>query len=88
VEEEEVFRESNGGHGNMNAYWVVYVNEETAAEMQNVNLNTYRPSETPILEKAHPYIARLSGPLNMLVDDENLKFKEEITDWQSTQLVK
>lgn len=26
VTEEDVFKESNGGFGNMTAYWVVYVN--------------------------------------------------------------
>jgi ubiquitin carboxyl-terminal hydrolase 25/28 len=26
--EEDVFREANGGHGHMTAYWLVYVSEE------------------------------------------------------------
>jgi ubiquitin carboxyl-terminal hydrolase 25/28 len=26
--EEDVIKESNGGHGQMTAYWVVYINEE------------------------------------------------------------
>ena len=26
--EEDVFRESNGGHGWMTAYWVVYINQD------------------------------------------------------------
>jgi precorrin-6x reductase len=81
AEEEEVFNESNGGHGNMNAYWTVYVDEDTADDMSKVNLNTYKTNEVSVLDTTHPYSARLSGPLNMLVEEDNLKFREEIIDW-------
>ncbi len=40
--EEDVFKESNGGHGHMNAYWVVYVNNEIAKEMEEASLNTFQ----------------------------------------------
>jgi len=81
AEEEEVFKEANGGFGQMNAYWVVYVNDEIADELSRINLNTYKPSEVPVLDRLHPYAARLSGYLNMYIEEDNLKFKDEIIDW-------
>ena len=41
VAEEEVFKESNGGHSWMTAYWVFYVSDELAAEMANIDLYAY-----------------------------------------------
>ena len=43
--EEEVFKESNGGNGHMNAYWVVYVNDDIAQEIAETTLHTYKTSE-------------------------------------------
>jgi hypothetical protein len=87
--EEEVFKESNGGHAHMNAYWVVYVNDEIANEIAQTTLHTYKTSEGQGFDNQnHPYGSRLSGQLNLLIDDDNLKFKEEISEWQATQLVK
>jgi ubiquitin carboxyl-terminal hydrolase 25 len=42
--EEEVFKEANGGHGHMTAYWVVYVNEEVAKQMSKSDIYSYKPS--------------------------------------------
>lgn len=31
ITEEEVFKEANGGFGQMTAYWLVYINDEMAS---------------------------------------------------------
>jgi ubiquitin carboxyl-terminal hydrolase 25 len=49
VSEEDVFNESNGGNGLMNAYWVVYVNNDIANEMAALNLHTYRSIEGQVI---------------------------------------
>jgi hypothetical protein len=33
--DEDVFKEANGGHGFMTAYWVVYINQEIASELEH-----------------------------------------------------
>lgn len=88
--EEEVFKESNGGNGHMNAYWVVYVNNDIANEIAQSSLHTYKTGEGQASEanSNHPYGQRLSGQLNLLIEDDNIKFREEIIDWQATQAVK
>lgn len=41
VTEEEIFKESNGGHSWMTAYWVFYVSDQLAGEMANIDLYAY-----------------------------------------------
>jgi ubiquitin carboxyl-terminal hydrolase 25/28 len=45
VTEEEVFAQCVGGHGNMTAYWLVYVNEEVRDQLATTNVFTFDASE-------------------------------------------
>jgi ubiquitin carboxyl-terminal hydrolase 25/28 len=45
VSEDDVFRESNGGHSWMTAYWVIYVSDQMADEMSKINIYEYNPIE-------------------------------------------
>ena len=68
----------------MNAYWVVYVNDDVAEELACININTYSVNESNAVDRDHVYSQRLSGALNMLVEEDNKKFKDEISDYQTT----
>lgn len=85
--EEEVFRESNGGHGNMTAFWVVYVNGDIGQETKLNDLNTYKQGE-PIADQTHAYSKFFSGEIRMLVDDDNKKFGDEMGEYKLSQQVK
>ena len=83
--EEDVFKESNGGHSWMTAYWVVYVNDELAKEMQSIDIYQYQPTE----KRADPgktshhdrYAEIIPGDIRMLVLDENTKLANEISEY-------
>lgn len=78
--EEDVFKESNGGHGWMAAYWVVYVNEEIEQKLKDCNINRYKYSEGMVIDHSHPYSSKIPGEINMKIEDENKKLRDEITD--------
>jgi hypothetical protein len=84
VTEEDVFKESNGGHSWMTAYWVVYVNDELAKQIEKIDLYQYKPIEkrdSGILNYHERYFETIPGPIRMLVSDENVKLANEITDY-------
>jgi ubiquitin carboxyl-terminal hydrolase 25 len=86
VTEEEVFQQSNGGHSWMTAYWVVYVNQEVANEIEKIDLHQYQPMEKREQGKiSHHdvYSDIIPGPVRMLVSDENAKLFKEIQEYQA-----
>jgi len=60
----------------MTAYWVVYVNEEVAKQMEKADIYQYKQSE--FIDKSHIYSSHIPGAINLLVDDDNNKLREEI----------
>ena len=69
----------------MTATWTVYVNQELENELSNIDINVYKQSG---ISQGHVYASLLPGLMNVLVDDDNIKLKNEINEWQSTQMVK
>ena len=45
--EEDVFKESEGGSSWMTAYWLVYVTETIANDLEKTNINMYQTPESP-----------------------------------------
>jgi ubiquitin carboxyl-terminal hydrolase 25 len=45
VTEEDVFKESNGGHSWMTAYWVVYINDELSHDISSFDLYQYTSTD-------------------------------------------
>jgi hypothetical protein len=45
--EEDVFKESEGGSSWMTAYWLVYVTETIANDLEKTNINMYQIPESP-----------------------------------------
>lgn len=84
--EEDVFKESNGGHSWMTAYWVVYVNDELAKHMQKIDLYQYQSiekREAGKLSNHNAYYEIIPAQIRMLVSDENIKQVNEIVDYQT-----
>jgi len=81
VTEEEVFKESNGGHGHQTAYWVVYVNEELANENTQHNLFSYNPNDGQNIDQNHVYAGIIPGPINLQVTEDNVKLQQEILEY-------
>ena len=46
VSEEDVFKEAEGGNSWMTAYWLVYVQESIAKDLDLTNINMYTTPET------------------------------------------
>jgi ubiquitin carboxyl-terminal hydrolase 25 len=46
VSEEDVFRESNGGHGWMTAYFVLYIHPDIASELDTFDIYHYLTPES------------------------------------------
>ena len=44
IEEEEVFKQANGGSGQKTAYWVVYINEETLGQLAKTDIYKFQSS--------------------------------------------
>ena len=85
VTEEDVFKESNGGHSWMTAYWVVYVNDELAKQIQKIDLYQYKPVEKRdkgVLQIHDAYSEIIPAQIRMLVSDDNVKLANEMTDYQ------
>ena len=74
VSEEDVFKESNGGHSWMTAYWVIYVSDLLAREMLSIDLYKYESVEKrgdPGILSKHYFIDLIPGDIRMHVSDQN-----------------
>lgn len=47
VSEEDVFKESEGGHSWQTAYWLVYVHDEISKQLEQHDINAYQVPENP-----------------------------------------
>lgn len=72
---EDVFKESNGGHSFMTAYWVVYINDELEKEISKLDLYSYKPNVQ------HFYNNYIPGIIRMQVLDENNKLAKDIKEY-------
>lgn len=90
ISEEEVFKESNGGHGWMTAFFVLYINPTIARELDNFDIYHYAPPEKQDADYMSPqiYANMIPGLINIQIDDENLKLKELILNHKAEQIVK
>jgi hypothetical protein len=67
-----VFKEANGGHSWMTAYWVIYVSDKLADEMSKINLYDYSSIEArgdPQILSNHYYSDFINGPIRMHVSN-------------------
>ncbi len=87
VSEEDVFKESNGGHSWMTAYWVFYVDENLAQEMSNLDIYKFAQAsqrgDVDILNE-HYYTEMIPGETRMKVLEENKKIASDVEDWQTS----
>ncbi len=66
--DEEVFKESNGGHSFMTAYWIVYISDDLHREFKNVDLYSYIPVEKRmdgVLANEALYASMIPGMVNI-----------------------
>lgn len=89
--EEDVFKESNGGHSWMTAYWVLYIDDSLAKEISTIDIYSFATAsqrgDTGILNQ-HYYSDLIPGENRMLVSDDNKKLANDVDDWQTAQFVK
>jgi hypothetical protein len=75
VTEEEVFEQSQGGHGQMTAYWLVYVSDADIKQMKSTNVFTYDASvknrATKDLANKHIYGAKFDAELIDIANSHN-----------------
>ena len=71
VAEEEVFKQANGGSGFKTAYWVVYIDQQTLNHLSTVDIYKYKCSEGHLVDNTHVYQQRVTGAINMLVEEDN-----------------
>ncbi len=66
-------------------YWVVYVNDELAKQIQKIDLYQYKPVEKRdkgVLQIHDAYSEIIPAQIRMLVSDDNVKLANEMTDYQ------
>jgi ubiquitin carboxyl-terminal hydrolase 25/28 len=91
VTEEEVMRESNGGHAWQTAFFVIYISPRIANELKDFDIYGYTQPEKRDANNyvdAHLYANMVPGIINMQVEEENLKLRDAIVDHKATNMVK
>jgi ubiquitin carboxyl-terminal hydrolase 25/28 len=91
VSEEDVLKEAEGGHSWQTAYWIVYVEDSIAKELNAHNLNSYRVPEDPFHLQSfddHYYGASVPEEVNVIVEVENRKLATEIDDQKNQAIIK
>lgn len=73
--EEDVFKESNGGYAYMTAYWVTYINDELARDLDKINLYSYNRESSHQVDQSHIYATKIPGEINLKVFEDNQKLK-------------
>ena len=88
--EEDVFKEAEGGHSWMTAYWLVYVQESIAKELETTNINQYKVPENPYVLgdfTGHCYGKKVPGDVNLVVQTENSALAKEIDDQKNQRII-
>ena len=74
VSEEDVLKEAEGGHSWQTAYWIVYVEDSIAKELNSANINAYRVPENPFVLQSfedHYYGSLVPSEVNAVVEKDN-----------------
>ena len=74
VSEEDVLKEAEGGHSWQTAYWIVYVEDSIAKELNSANINAYRVPENPFALQSfedHYYGSLVPSEVNTIVEKDN-----------------
>lgn len=90
VEEEDVFKESEGGHSWQTAQWLVYVEDSIAQVQEKSNMTFYKVPENPFkLQdfKEHLYGNLVPTEINFLIEKENAALAKEIEDRKNDKVV-
>jgi len=88
--DEDVFKESEGGHSWMTAYWLVYVQESIAKELETTNINQYKVPENPgVLGdfSGHCYGKKVPGDVNLIIEKENAALAKDIDDQKNQRII-
>ena len=88
--EEDVFKEAEGGHSWMTAYWLVYVQESIAKELESVNINQYKVPENPSVLgdfSKHCYGKKVPGDVNLIIEKENAALAKDIDDQKNLRII-
>jgi len=89
VTEETVFKESNGGEGNMSAYWVVYIDDKQRQKLEKVNLNSYCAQEqNGAAIKKSDYDTIMPDDIKRMVDKKNEEVVNEIESHKAEEICK
>ena len=86
VSEEDVFKESEGGYSWQTAYWIVYVQDSIAKDLEQNDINQYKVPENPFVLQGfenHYYGKRVPGEINLILEKENQALAKEIDDHQN-----
>ena len=90
-EEEEVFKDAEGdGNSWSTAYWLVYVHDSIAKELDNNDINYYKAPLDPELSvdySKHFYGKKVPADVSKFVDDENKALSKEIDDNKNKNIV-
>lgn len=90
VPEEEVFKESEGGHSWQTAYWLVYVQDSIAKELDTSDINFYEvPADPYKLQdfSKHAYGKCVPQDVNLIVEKENCGLQKEIDDQRNQKSI-
>jgi hypothetical protein len=86
--EEDVFKEAEGGHSWMTAYWLVYVQEGIAKELETTNINSYKVPETvPSDFSGHCYGKHVPADVNLIIEKDNAALAKDIDDQKNQRII-
>jgi len=90
VEEEAVFKESEGGQGWQTAQWLVYVEDSIAGVLDANNITHYSVPKNPFELQdfaKHLYGNIVPSEVNSLIEKENSALAKEIIDQKNDKTV-
>lgn len=74
----------------MTAYWLVYVQESIAKELETTNINQYKVPENPgVLGdfSGHCYGKKVPGDVNLIIEKENAALAKDIDDQKNQRII-
>ena len=63
--EEDVYKEANGGNAFMTAHWVVYIDQELENQLSKIDLYAYKSTEGDVIDQSHMYASKIPGVINV-----------------------
>lgn len=74
----------------MTAYWLVYVQEGIAKELDTTNINQYKVPENPQILgdfSKHCYGKKVPGDVNLIIEKENAALAKDIDDQKNQRII-